>query len=41
VSIQKSEISGWSYQPSAVSDQLNDLFIKGFCPAMAGLKADR
>ena len=27
VSIQKSEGSGWSGQPSAVSDQLNDLFL--------------
>jgi hypothetical protein len=31
VSIQKSKISGWSGQPSAVSDQLKELFPWGFC----------
>ena len=30
VSIQKSEISGWSAQTSALRDQLNDLFLKNF-----------
>ncbi len=43
VSIQKLEISGWSGQPFPLQRdyQLDNLSFRSFCPAMAGLKADR